>query len=319
MGSANSPQWISHRGYCKHEIENTLGAFDEAVNLGFDRLETDLRVSKDNQIVLSHDENLSRTGGPNQNINSLTANQLRELHLKYYKKIVFLDEFVNRYCAKNWIFDIKPEHGTKTIQALKGWAEYNQAHKTLTSQSWFLVWDRSHEKMIREFLPHATILADHKRCWRAGLSIYFGLSFLGGFIKGMIYALPAKTWKKDFFKKSTVKKIHGHKAKALAYLPKDEKETNNAIKAGFDYILTDHPPIRPRRVFSRPSFSENRRGPDNRRGHDNRRNSDSRRPGNYKPSHNSERSGPRSNDRSYNNKRSFDNSKRDNRKFPPKK
>ena len=43
MAGVKAPRWISHRGYCKHEIENTQGAFDEAVNLGFDRLETDLR------------------------------------------------------------------------------------------------------------------------------------------------------------------------------------------------------------------------------------------------------------------------------------
>ena len=86
MGSLNSPRWISHRGYCKHEVENTLGSFDEAVNLGFDRLETDLRVSKDDHLLLSHDENLSRTGGPDLDVSKLTKSELQNTHLKYYNK-----------------------------------------------------------------------------------------------------------------------------------------------------------------------------------------------------------------------------------------
>ena len=162
MAGVKAPRWISHRGYCKHEIENTQGAFDEAVNLGFDRLETDLRVSNDGHIVLSHDENLSRTGGQNKNVHDLSKFELQKVELKYYKKLVFFDEFVDRYCAKDWIFDIKPEHGPKTIAALKSWAEHNEAHQTLTKQAWFLVWDREHEKLIREFLPEAQILADEK-------------------------------------------------------------------------------------------------------------------------------------------------------------
>jgi len=262
MGSVNSPRWISHRGYCKHEVENTLGAFDEAVNLGFDRIETDLRVSKDNQIVLCHDETPLRLGGPDKKVQSLTKAELQKIDLKYYTKLVFFDDFVNRYCAKDWIFDIKAETGAETVAALKEWAEYNEGHKLLTSQAWFLFWDPAHEKLLQEFLPSANILANEKQCWRAGLSLYAGMSFLGGFKKGGTYTLPPTTFKKNFFTKKIVDKIHKYKAKALAFLPKTEEETEQAIKAGFDYIITDHPPVRPRRVFSpsRPPFSDNRRG-----------------------------------------------------------
>lgn len=46
---------LSHRGYHEQAAENTLEAFAQAVDLGVDGIETDLRVSADGQIVLFHD------------------------------------------------------------------------------------------------------------------------------------------------------------------------------------------------------------------------------------------------------------------------
>lgn len=244
MNKRNSPQWISHRGYYKHQVENTLGAFDEAVNLRFDRLETDLRVTKDDHLVLCHDTSFTRVGGPKEDVWTMTRNEVQASFLKYHTKALFFEDFCNRYATADWVLDIKPEQAEKTIAALKDWAEYNKAHDLLTRQAMFLFWDKAHEKLLLDFLPNATILADAKRCWRAGLSLYVGMSFLGGFKKGMTYSLIPKLGGKNFFTKKIVDKIHARGAKALAYLPETEKLTKEAVEAGFDYILTEDPPLR---------------------------------------------------------------------------
>ena len=263
MNRRNFPQWISHRGYYKHQVENTLGAFDEAVNLRFDRLETDVRTTKDGQLVLCHDTSFQRVGGPKEDVWTLAKAELQRSRLKYHSKIVFFDDFCDRYSASDWIFDIKPEQGDKTIKALKDWAEYHDAHNLLTRQAWFLCWDKAHEDMILEFLPNATILVDEKSCWRAGLSLFFGLPFLGGFKKGKIYTLIPKLWGKELFKKKIVEKIHKRGAKALAYLPASEKDLQAAVDAGFDYIITEEQPLR-RKFF--PSDNRNQSS-DTRRRH----------------------------------------------------
>ncbi|MBX9789662.1 MAG: glycerophosphodiester phosphodiesterase [Pirellulales bacterium] len=46
---------LSHRGYHERAAENTLAAFAQAVDLGVDGIETDLRLAADGQIVLFHD------------------------------------------------------------------------------------------------------------------------------------------------------------------------------------------------------------------------------------------------------------------------
>lgn len=48
------PQTISHRGYKAQWPENTMRAFREAVNVGTHALETDIHLTKDDVVVLSH-------------------------------------------------------------------------------------------------------------------------------------------------------------------------------------------------------------------------------------------------------------------------
>ena len=52
---------IGHRGNRAHAPENTLESFQQAVALGADALEFDLRVSRDGQLVVFHDPTLERT------------------------------------------------------------------------------------------------------------------------------------------------------------------------------------------------------------------------------------------------------------------
>ena len=48
------PQAIAHRGYKARHPENTLAAFRGAVDIGAHALETDVHLSRDDVVVLSH-------------------------------------------------------------------------------------------------------------------------------------------------------------------------------------------------------------------------------------------------------------------------
>jgi len=54
------PQAIAHRGFKGLFPENTMAAFNAAIEAGADALEADVHLSCDNQIVMCHDPNLLR-------------------------------------------------------------------------------------------------------------------------------------------------------------------------------------------------------------------------------------------------------------------
>ena len=47
---------LAHRGYSEKYPENTMIAFVEAIEGNFDGIETDVHLTKDNRLVLIHDE-----------------------------------------------------------------------------------------------------------------------------------------------------------------------------------------------------------------------------------------------------------------------
>jgi len=55
------PLRCAHRGGAQEEVENTLEAFNNAVQNGIKYLEMDVHLTKDREVVIAHDYDLSRT------------------------------------------------------------------------------------------------------------------------------------------------------------------------------------------------------------------------------------------------------------------
>lgn len=56
-------QFYAHRGGRSENDENTIQAFRQCIDAGIDRFETDVRMTADGMIVISHDANLKRRTG----------------------------------------------------------------------------------------------------------------------------------------------------------------------------------------------------------------------------------------------------------------
>jgi glycerophosphoryl diester phosphodiesterase len=77
------PLIIAHRGGASLAPENTVLALRTAVGLGVDVIETDLQLTKDNQFVLFHDDNLSRMTGREEAVRNLTLEELQQIDITY--------------------------------------------------------------------------------------------------------------------------------------------------------------------------------------------------------------------------------------------
>ena len=73
---------FAHRGSSLLWPENTLEAFRRAHALGAQGFETDLRLSRDGQIVLVHDDHLGRLGTAGVVVAAETAATLRRCEVR---------------------------------------------------------------------------------------------------------------------------------------------------------------------------------------------------------------------------------------------
>lgn len=70
----------AHRGDKFRFPENTMPAFKSAVELGVDMIETDIRMTRDGELVLIHDRSTLRIAGVDKNIDEMTLAQVKSLN-----------------------------------------------------------------------------------------------------------------------------------------------------------------------------------------------------------------------------------------------
>ena len=83
---------IAHRGYSKSYPENTILAFEKAIEIGCDMIETDVRLTKDCIPILFHDETLKRCANIDANVEDKPLNELLKLDIGLW----FSKEFKNQ-------------------------------------------------------------------------------------------------------------------------------------------------------------------------------------------------------------------------------
>ncbi|MEM7092884.1 MAG: glycerophosphodiester phosphodiesterase [Actinomycetota bacterium] len=83
---------LAHRGGTVRHPENTMAAFQYAVDLGYRYLETDVHASADGQLYAFHDDNLERVVGRRAFIHDLSSRDLDRLEFGDGHRIPRLEE-----------------------------------------------------------------------------------------------------------------------------------------------------------------------------------------------------------------------------------
>lgn len=76
------PFVIGHRGVPSLEDENTVQSAKHALNLGADIVENDIYITKDNHLIVMHDETVDRTTNGKGKIEEMTLAQVKQLSTK---------------------------------------------------------------------------------------------------------------------------------------------------------------------------------------------------------------------------------------------
>jgi len=70
---------IAHRGASAFAPENTMAAFEKAIELGADVIELDLHLTRDGELVVIHDDTLDRTTDGRGSVHGRSLQELRRL------------------------------------------------------------------------------------------------------------------------------------------------------------------------------------------------------------------------------------------------
>ncbi len=85
---------IGHKGASKLVPENTLRAFEKAIELKADLIEFDIHLSKDNHIVIIHDADIFSITGHHGLVKEMTLDQLKQYDFGKGEKIPTLEELI---------------------------------------------------------------------------------------------------------------------------------------------------------------------------------------------------------------------------------
>lgn len=99
---------IAHRGFSSDYPENTLLAFSKALDAGADGIETDLQLSRDEAVILFHDDTLKQITKTEGTPQEYTLAELKHLDAGRGESIPTLDELLRLCDAKaTLILEIK--------------------------------------------------------------------------------------------------------------------------------------------------------------------------------------------------------------------
>ena len=100
---------FAHRGGASDAPENTLPAFQRAVDLGYVYLETDVHATRDGVLLAFHDSDLSRTCGVEGRIEEMTYAEVRAARVGGREPIPTFDELMSSWRHVRWNIDCKAD------------------------------------------------------------------------------------------------------------------------------------------------------------------------------------------------------------------
>lgn len=155
-----------------------------------------------------------------------------------------LDHLVDAFTDMPTILDVKPELGeSTTLSLIKFIKERHLEEKVKDGFFRFLFWKREHQELLLNAFQNAHCYARMDQCYPVGLASLARLSWLVKPNPNLIYSLPSSFKGVKIFRKEVVNRFHRTGTKLLAFLPENQEQTQDALNAGFDQILTNHPNI----------------------------------------------------------------------------
>lgn len=108
------PNLLAHRGLNQHKAgidENSIAAFEQALEFGATHIESDVHATKDGVAVLFHDDDLERVANLPLKISELSFAQLQQINLANGSRVPSLEQVLQHFPTLRLNLDVKAEPG----------------------------------------------------------------------------------------------------------------------------------------------------------------------------------------------------------------
>jgi glycerophosphoryl diester phosphodiesterase len=204
---------ISHRGDCREAVENTIDAFDRALRLGVDGVETDVRMTADHQCVLFHDRQIS--------------DGRAVIELKYQElcevagcSVPTLEDALNWSDQLLWVLELKDSQATECfVEALKPFVA-------------------SRRLLVISFLHNAITEIQRQMNVECAVSVTHRPT---DFLTSQLSKWPTIVWRYEFVDQALIQESAATGHRNIVYHVKGIAEHRRCFELGVDGIITDEP------------------------------------------------------------------------------
>jgi glycerophosphoryl diester phosphodiesterase len=106
---------IGHRGAAALALENSKASLEAAIKHKVDVIEFDVRLTKDERLVVLHDSTTRRVAATEHDLHELTAAEASEIELHNGQRLMSLDEALDIVGSKPIIIDIKDSDSVEEL------------------------------------------------------------------------------------------------------------------------------------------------------------------------------------------------------------
>lgn len=226
----------AHRGASNECPENTMVAFERALQLGATGIETDVHMTADGELILIHDDTLDRTTNGSGPVGQFDYQTLSKLdagawHSDAYagQRIPRLQDVLELAASQNIWLNLELKYGSYVYPGIE-----EKLIRQVKQASY-------EERVVISSFDHYALA----RCHELDQNMMTGILYVEALYEPWKYAATvgarALHASKQVMLPTFVAEAHQHGCLVNVWTVNDEVEMRNLIQAGVDGIITDVP------------------------------------------------------------------------------
>lgn len=246
------PRVIAHRGDSRNYPENTLPAFESAVRMGIDVVETDIHLTKDGVLVIWHDPTLERNTDGSGRIEDHTLEELRRFDAGYTftkdggrtfpfrgkgVRICTLAEALEHCPEQRFNIDLKTKCPEIVDEFIKVIREHDAVDRVVGA-SFHLSNLKRLRRLAPDFLTSITTAEVVPLLLRQKTH-----TLPKAFKRKIIFQIPMAAGPVKVVTPAFVKAMHQRGAVVMVWTINDEETMRRLFEMGVDSVMTDDPAL----------------------------------------------------------------------------